>query len=159
MTMIDTLRPAEGRPVWHGGRIDYRAEGMHVLSGAEIAEIDAALAHLKSLGPVDVPAITADKFPLPTLGGWFAALRDELRVGCGFMLLRGLPRERYSLDDMARIYVGLGAHIGRTLPQSYFGELLGHVIDVSDIEAQARGYHSIRVARSACTPTPATSSR
>src|SRR5262249_54455796 len=67
---------------------------------------------------------------------------DELRDGRGFLLLRGLPRERYELDDMARIYVGLGAHIGRVLPQSYFGELLGHVIDVSDIEDQARGYHS-----------------
>ena len=71
-----------------------------------------------------------------------AGLGDELRYGRGFLLLRGLPRERYSVDDTARIYVGLGAHIGRLIPQSYQGELLGHVIDVSDIEAEARGYHA-----------------
>jgi hypothetical protein len=75
------------------------------------------------------------------LGRYLAAVGDELHFGRGFLLLRGLPRERYSLDDLARIYVGLGAHIGRLIPQSYLGELLGHVIDVSDIEADARGYH------------------
>jgi hypothetical protein len=142
MAMTETLRPAEGRPVWLGSRIDYRNEGLHALSAAEVAEIDAALAHLKALGAVDFPAITPAKFPLPTLGRVLVALGDELRDGRGFVLLRGLPRERYSLDDMALIYAGLGVHIGRLLPQSYFGELLGHVIDVSDIEAQARGYHS-----------------
>lgn len=61
--------------------------------------------------------------------------------GRGFLLLRGLPRERYQLDDLARIYYGLGVYIGRPAPQSYLGELLGHVIDVSDVEENARGYH------------------
>src|SRR6202011_666850 len=79
---------------------------------------------------------------LPGLGGYLAGLGDELHYGRGFLLLRGLPRDRYSVDDTARIYVGLGAHIGRLIPQSYQGELLGHVIDVSDIEAEARGYHA-----------------
>ncbi|HEY4747689.1 MAG TPA: TauD/TfdA family dioxygenase, partial [Steroidobacteraceae bacterium] len=113
-----------------------------MLSSAEVEEIDAALRHLHSLGEVDFPDITPDSFPLPTLSGYLAGLGDELRFGRGFLLLRGLPRERYSLDDLARIYVGLGAHIGRLTPQSYQGELLGHVIDVSDIEAEARGYHA-----------------
>lgn len=58
------------------------------------------------------------------------------------MLLRGLPRQRYSIDDMARIHFGLGAYIGSPLPQSSQGELLGHVIDVSGIEPGARGYHA-----------------
>ena len=62
--------------------------------------------------------------------------------GRGFLLLRGLPRERYSLDEIGRIYYGLGVHLGRPVAQSYQGELLGNVIDVSDVEAQARGYHA-----------------
>jgi hypothetical protein len=136
------LAPIEGPAVWQGSRIDLREEGIRTLSAAEIDEIDAALGHLKSLGDVDFPAVTPDAFPLPTLRGYLARLGDELRYGKGFLLLRGLPRERYSVDDTARIYVGLGAHIGRLIPQSYQGELLGHVIDVSDIEAEARGYHA-----------------
>ncbi len=136
------LVPIEGPAAWQGSSIDLREEGVRVLSSAEVEEIDAALRHLHSLGEVDFPDITPDSFPLPTLSGHLAGLGDELRFGRGFLLLRGLPRERYSLDDLARIYVGLGAHIGRLTPQSYQGELLGHVIDVSDIEAEARGYHA-----------------
>jgi len=136
------LTPIEGPAAWQGSSIDLREEGVRVLSSAEVEEIDAALRHLHSLGEVDFPDITPDSFPLPTLSGHLAGLGDELRFGRGFLLLRGLPRERYSLDDLARIYVGLGAHIGRLTPQSYQGELLGHVIDVSDIEAEARGYHA-----------------
>jgi hypothetical protein len=78
---------------------------------------------------------------LPTLGRFLAGLAENLRLGRGFLLLRGLPRERYSLDDLALVYVGLGVHVGPLIPQSYLGELLGHVIDVSDVEADARGYH------------------
>jgi Taurine catabolism dioxygenase TauD, TfdA family len=136
------LAPIEGPAVWEGSRIDLREEGVRVLSAPEIDEIDAALRHLHSLGEVDFPEITSASFPLPRLGGYLAGLGEALRFGRGFLLLRGLPRERYSLDDLARIYAGLGAHIGRLSPQSYQGELLGHVIDVSDIETEARGYHA-----------------
>jgi hypothetical protein len=132
----------QDRAAWTGATIDYRTDGLHTLSGPEVEEIDAALRHLHSLGDLDFPAITAERFPLPTLGGFFRGLRDELRFGRGFVLLRGIPRARYSTDDMARIYFGLGAHIGSPLPQSWQGELLGHVIDVSDIEPGARGYHA-----------------
>src|SRR5258707_12484856 len=69
--MIGSHAPAEGRAVWQGFRIDYRREGMHALSADEIAEIDAALRHLRSLGEVDYPEITPDSFPLPTLGPFF----------------------------------------------------------------------------------------
>jgi hypothetical protein len=131
----------QSRAAWTGATIDYRADGLHIFSAGDIEEIDAALAHLRAQGDVDFPAITPANFPLRTLSAFFRSLRDELRFGRGFVLLRGLPRERYSTDDMARIYFGLGAHLGRPLPQSWQGELLGHVIDVSDIEAGARGYH------------------
>ena len=136
------LTPAEGRAVWYGPQVDYRAEGMHLLSSGEIAEIDAALAHLHSLRSFDFPEITPETFPLPSLGKFFGNLGRELLHGRGFLLLRGLPRERYSLDDLGLIYFGLGVHLGRPVAQSYQGELLGNVIDVSDVEAQARGYHA-----------------
>ena len=136
------MSAVQDRAAWTGATLDYRTDGLHTLSAAEVEEIDAALAHLREQGDLDFPDITPDSFPLPTLGAFFRHLRDELRFGRGFLLLRGIPRERYSTDDLARIYVGLGAHIGSPLPQSWQGELLGHVIDVSDIEPGARGYHA-----------------
>ena len=135
------LTPIEGPAAWRRPEIDYRTTGMRVLSVDEIDEVDAALRHLRGLHEMDFPDITPQTFPLPTLGSYFAGLAGELRDGPGFLLLRGLPRERWSLDDLARVYAGIGAHIGRPVPQSWQGELLGHVIDVSDIEEDARGYH------------------
>jgi hypothetical protein len=132
----------QDRAAWTGKTIDFHADGLHTLSAAEVEEIDAALSCLREQGELDFPAITPETFPLPTLGTFLRGLRDELRFGRGFVLLRGIPRERYSTDDMARIYFGLGCHIGAPLPQSWQGELLGHVIDVSDIEPGARGYHT-----------------
>jgi hypothetical protein len=135
------MNQSQTRAAWTGATIDYRSDGLHMLAAAEVEEIDAALAHLRAQGEVDFPAISPSNFPLPTVGAFLHGLRDELRFGRGFVLLRGLPRERYSTDDMARIYFGLGAYLGTPLPQSWQGELLGHVIDVSDIEPGARGYH------------------
>lgn len=135
------LTPIEGPAAWRGADISL-GEGLRVLTPAEIDEVDAALEHLHAQGEVDFPGITPETFPLPTLGAYFASVADDLRFGRGFLLLRGLPRERWPLDDWARIYYGIGAHIGRPAPQSYLGELLGHVIDVSDVEAEARGYHA-----------------
>ncbi len=132
----------EERAAWTGATIDYRTDGLHMLGSDEVAEINAALDHLHGLGDLDFPQITTENFPLGKLGAFLTGLRDELRFGRGFVLLRGIPRERYSTDDMARIYFGLGAYIGSPLPQSWQGELLGHVIDVSDIEPGARGYHA-----------------
>jgi Taurine catabolism dioxygenase TauD, TfdA family len=137
-----TLTTATGPNVWLGSQIDYRQEGLHTLSPDEIGEVDAALQYLRGRGDIDFPGITPETFPLPTVGAFFRRLGDELRTGRGFLLLRGLPRDRYSVDDMARIYFGLGAHIGTPIPQSYLGELLANVIDVSDIEPEARGYHA-----------------
>jgi hypothetical protein len=135
-----SIAPIAHQAAWLGSQIDYRREGMHALSAPDISEIDTALRHLKALGERDVPAINPETFPLPTLGATFRALGHRLRDGRGFLLLRGLPRERYDIDDMARIYFGIGSHIGRVVPQSWHGELLGNVVDVSDVEAEARGY-------------------
>jgi hypothetical protein len=140
--MSDTIAPVASRADWKGPGLDWREEGMHVLTAAEVAEIDAALRGLTATGPVDFPDITAERFPLPTLGAFFRRQLHELRHGRGFLLLRGLPREKYSADEMALIYFGLGAHLGTTTPQSWQGEVLGHVVDISDIDQGVRGYNA-----------------
>ena len=124
---------------WKGSEIDYRAEMLHPLAADQVAEIDAALRHC---GERDIAGITPETFPLPQMGAWLAGLRQELYQGRGAVLLRGLPRSRYSADEMARIYVGLGSHLGQPIAQSYRGELLGSVLDVSDIEEKVRGYRA-----------------
>jgi hypothetical protein len=136
------LQAIGGPAAWRGTSIDWKSECLHVLQAAEIEEIDRALQHLHSLGDLDLPDITKASFPLHATVRTLAKVRDSLWRGRGFAMLRGLPRERYSADDMARIYFGLGAYLGQPMVQSYLGEVLGHVMDHSDLEAQPRGYHA-----------------
>ncbi|MER5390129.1 TauD/TfdA family dioxygenase [Saccharopolyspora sp. NPDC002686] len=141
--MFDHLSAVGGRSSWKGSELDYREDGLWQLSESELKEIDAALSHLRSLGDLDLPEITAETFPLTTVGAFLERLREELRSGRGFVLIRGIARDRYSDDDLARIYCGLGAHLGVIIPQSANGELLGHVRDVSDVvQGELRGYRT-----------------
>ncbi|MCC7274201.1 MAG: TauD/TfdA family dioxygenase [Alphaproteobacteria bacterium] len=127
------------RAAWKGSEVDYRSEMMHRFSAGEVAEIDAALRHC---GERDIPEITPETFPLPGMGATMRRLRDELLDGTGVVLLRGFPRERYTADEMARVYVGLGAHLGEPIAQSWQGQLLGSVIDISDVVEKVRGYNA-----------------
>jgi hypothetical protein len=125
---------------WKGPEIDWTQQGLHLLNADQLEEIDEALRYLLDQGDVDFPDITPQNFPLDSVGALMASLPERLRTGCGFLMLRGLPRGQYSDDDMARIYFGLGSYIGRTMTQSYLGDLLGHVVDVSDLDPKGRGY-------------------
>ncbi|MEN9775285.1 MAG: hypothetical protein RL322_2355, partial [Pseudomonadota bacterium] len=132
--------PIQSPGVWRGPEIDWKKEGLHVLSETELAEIDRALAHLLSKGRLDLPEITPETFPLHRMGDFMRALPARLAHGVGFLMLRGLPRRQYSDDDMLRIYAGLGSYISAPMVQSYLGDLIGHVVDVSDVEPKSRGY-------------------
>ncbi len=73
-----------------------------------------------------------------------AAWRDEVLHGRGFVVLRGLDRERYSEEDLTAIFWGLGAHIGRAVSQSPMGDRIGHVTDVGGRDRRERAYRSSR---------------
>lgn len=131
-----------GPSAWKGPELDWRREGLHAFSPAHLQEIDQALHALRAFGELDLPDITPEQFPLPSLSATLRAAATHLWSGPGFLLLRGLPRDRYSADDMARIFFGLGAHLGRPLVQSHKGELLGHVMDHAGLEDSPRAYHA-----------------
>jgi hypothetical protein len=100
------------------------------LSPAEIAEVEAATRALASR-EADIAAITRRDFPLPTLGARLKArVEDEVLNGRGFLLLRGLPVERWSIREAATAFFGLGAHLGSARSQNGKGHVLGHVQDL-----------------------------
>lgn len=141
-SMSSPLLRVGGPAAWRGNSFDWKTECLHVMKAAELEEIDRALEHLRALGELDLPEITQTSFPLDATARTLAKVRESLWQGRGFAMLRGLPRDRYSADDMARIYFGLGAYLGRPMVQSYLGEYLGHVMDHSDLEEAPRGYHA-----------------
>ena len=98
------------------------------LSEAEVAEIDAAIAFARSKSD-DFLQIGKQDFPLPTLGPRLKRIEHDLMYGRGFTLIRGLPRARYSNDEMCLAYWGIGAHLGAPWPQNAKGHVLGDVTD------------------------------
>lgn len=128
-----------GPAAWIGPQIQHDPSWIHQLDAASIAEIDAALAHVKRSG-ARIP-FAAEAFPLPRFAAVLDRLLDEIENGRGFVLIRGIPRERYSDAECELIYWGLGAHLGNPVSQNARGHRLGHVRDegreLSDPNARA----------------------
>jgi len=68
------------------------------------------------------------------------AAYEEVRVGRGFVVVRGLPLE--SLDEFIAAVCEVGKHFGHTLSQNAQGDLVGHVIDASGEDPTPRMYRS-----------------
>ncbi len=71
-----------------------------------------------------------EDFPLPSFEKDAGDLREKLRFGSGFVVVKGLSPDHYADDEEARmIYWGLGTHLGRPVPQKVKGGLLYSVRD------------------------------
>ncbi|MGH8675968.1 MAG: TauD/TfdA family dioxygenase, partial [Burkholderiales bacterium] len=98
-------------------------------SEPELTELESAVRTFKASG-AELSAVTPESFPLPILGPVLAGVLQELLEGRGFFMLRGLPLARYSRDEQAIAYLGIGSHLGSARSQNAKGHLLGHVKDL-----------------------------
>jgi len=127
---VDLPPEQTGAAAWYGPDLAGRDDWIMPLEAGDLAEIAAASAALAG-SDTDIAAITARDFPLPNLGPKLTArVRDDVLNGRGFLLLRGLPVERWSDRQAAVAFFGLGAHIGSARSQNAQGHLLGHVQDL-----------------------------
>ncbi len=131
-----------GPGAWIGPEIQHDDSWIYRVDAAAAEEITAALAHVKRLG-AKIP-FTADAFPLPRLSGELDRILEEVEKGRGFMLMRGIPRHRYTDEECELIYWGIGVHFGTPVSQNTRGHLLGHVRDEGRIQADpnARAYQT-----------------
>ncbi|MCZ6813163.1 MAG: TauD/TfdA family dioxygenase, partial [Alphaproteobacteria bacterium] len=98
------------------------------LSPDHVAELEQAMAEAVSRG-MQMADITDDNFLLPSLGPVLTALQQDLLHGRGFALVRGLNVDRYTEQEIAVIFFGLGSYIGHARSQNAAGHILGHVRD------------------------------
>jgi hypothetical protein len=101
-----------------------------LLSPAQLAEIDAALAAAKARG-LCWEEMTAEDFPLPSFAPLAAEIRRELEEGSGILLLRGLDPARYGPDERKILYAGLCRHIGTLVYSNRAGEVMREIRDVT----------------------------
>lgn len=128
-----------GAGAWTGCELQRDPAWIHQLSAQALEEIDRGLRAVKRSG-CRIP-FSREAFPLPRLSAELDAILDEVENGRGFVLVRGIPRARYSDEESELIYWGLGVHLGTPVSQNARGHLLGHVRDegrtIADPNARA----------------------
>lgn len=129
------LRHEEDQPVyrgaaaWRGPDMARRPDWIVRFSNADVAEIERAVDAALARG-AELLALTCEEFPLPRLARRLRAVAEEVVRGRGFVLLRGLPVERWTRQQTAFAFWGLGRYFGDPVPQNAEGHLLGHVKDI-----------------------------
>jgi hypothetical protein len=130
--------PITGPSAWYGKDMAHSSRWVRRLRPEYIAELDAALARVEQLG-LEWQEITAADFPLPRLAGLIGEIRDELEQGSGLMQLKGLPVDRYSEDQLRKLYYGLGSNIGTPVFQNRTGQLMRLIRDEGAAVGQTYG--------------------
>lgn len=126
--MTPAPTPLETHAEWRAEDVSDPDRWTELLSREEQQELDAALQHA-SRASAELLEIGRDDFPLPTLSKRLAEIENELINGRGFVLIRGLERDRYSQEEMELLYWGIGMHLGKPWPQNKYGHVLGDVTD------------------------------
>ena len=141
-TALGPLPHFDNEQSWFGPDQQQRTDWIHTFTLAEIAQIDAAVRQAEAID--DIIDIKRSDFPVPALEPLLQRVRRETLHGRGFMLLRGIPVERYTLRQSAIAYWGLGLYLGEAVSQNGQGHVLGHVtnlgLDYADPEV--RGYQT-----------------
>jgi len=120
----------ETRLAWYGPDLSSDTDAwVFQLEDAEVAEIEAAAEQSIGQGR-SIVDINRENFPLPLLAPKLAKLSEQLVRGIGFALVKRIPVERYSAQQAATMFYGVGAHLGNARMQNASGHVLGHVRDL-----------------------------
>jgi hypothetical protein len=143
MITVESRQPVRARSAWRPADFPTPDAFSFTLTDAHFAAFDRALAANREAGR-NTEDLTARDFALESIAGDVAAWRDEVLRGRGFIVLRELPRDRYTPDELGTLFFGLGTHFGRAVSQSSMGDRLGHVTDVGGKDRRERAYRSSR---------------
>jgi hypothetical protein len=134
---VTSARPITGRAAWHGEDLARATDWIRPITPAEQQELDAALRAVTRRG-LAWREMTREDFPIPRFARALAEVRHELESGRGVVLLRRLPVERYTEDELRIVYWGLGLHLGTPRYQNPDGELIGDVRDENRLYGAVR---------------------
>lgn len=125
-------RDLRGDPSW-----------IYTLDDDETREIKNAVALVEQQG-LPLKDVDKDNFNLPLLSRKLERLANQLEDGRGCALLRGLPGNEFSVEQMAIIFWGIGKYLGAAITQNAQGDLLGHVRNegLTYGEKDVRGYQT-----------------
>lgn len=155
MSVSEIRRPSfkkiEGAMAWKGSDYANNNEWIVRLDDRHIAELKAAADGIQANG-IAHRDISVDNFHLPTLHAVLSGLRPMLHDGRGFCLIKGIRVEEHSRELLKIIMLGMGAHLGVPVSQSYRGDYLGEVKNYAEPgnERPYRGGGAINMHRDPC---------
>ncbi|MFJ1255436.1 TauD/TfdA family dioxygenase [Cupriavidus sp. CuC1] len=114
---------------WKGPDLQDDTSWIYRLTEVETDEIDRALHAVQASG-LAWGAFGKERFALPTFAPKLAAIDEQIRNGRGFVLVKGFPVQRYSLDELKTIYWGLGVHMGQVISHNVAGDFVAPVTDL-----------------------------
>ncbi|HEY8226068.1 MAG TPA: TauD/TfdA family dioxygenase [Pyrinomonadaceae bacterium] len=114
---------------WYGSELATRTDWIERLSDADISEVESAARRVDK-SDIDLASITSNDVPLPILAPKLQGLIHEVLNGRGFILIKGLPIERWTNRQAAIAFLIIGVHLGNLRMQNAQGHLLGHVRDL-----------------------------
>ncbi len=117
-----------GAAAWYGADLAQKTDWIEVLNASELEEIDQAIVRFKASGAA-LGDISTHTFVLPELATRLQRILGDVLNGRGFVMLRGFDVSRYSTQEAAIAYLGIGTYLGCFRSQNAAGHLLGHVKD------------------------------
>ena len=127
--MIQYLRqPLNSPSAWLAGNLAGKDDWLIHLEPSHVDELETSMAAIEKRG-IDLAHIGMRDFPLPTLSPLCRRIQTDLEGGRGFVVIRSLPVQRYSPEQIELMFWGLGTHLGTAEPQDRAGNLLHHVRD------------------------------
>jgi hypothetical protein len=115
-------------------------------TATELAAIDECLNRTRDRG---LHEVRSPEFAHPALDGVMGRLYDIVMHGRGVVIATGIERERYTDEELERIYWGLGTYCGQAVVQSVYGDMMGYV-EANENDPYARAYRSTDELRFHC---------
>lgn len=113
---------------WDGTELAGDDTWCFALDEGDRAELHDALLGVQAR-ELELAQIGREDFPLPGLAPKLGAIGRQLATGRGVAVLRGVDVERYSLDELERLYWGLCSHLGTGITQNSDATLIHYVTD------------------------------
>src|SRR5262245_20623509 len=144
---MDQLPLVTDATAWKGADFASDTSWIHTLSAVEVEELAGAARRCLDRG-LAVTEVKAADFPLRSLASTIASWADEINHRRGFVLVKGLPRERVSDDEVRTMFWGVGLYLGSPVSQNSYGDMLGDVYDEGvRLGARVRGYRTNQLLR------------
>ena len=140
------MRPITGPSAWVRSDFATPSAWNCQLAPQTLQELDHAIRVIRDKGKT-LKSVAREDFPLRAFLPDARRIREEIKSGRGFVVLKGLPVYEYTEHEAAMIYWGIGTHLGSTLPQNVQGDRIYSVRDEGYKIAQDYGAVGVRFSK------------